>query len=1133
MTSRPLNTSPGRYGLAPLQLSDDRSPQAGRVAGGTGLTRPRSNTDSVVVPEIVLSPSSPVQDDAPVLYRTTSRDRQQQQRSQTMPSSPPSSTAQQRASTKHQTNEDDDKTPLATPVISQDVHSKRFSELGSSSEPLDRTNDNQSTPTATPSTPLASQDIEPVFEQLTIKTRAAPPPAQAQNSSSLIGAGGFSLGSLLPSISMPSFNLNLGNLVPKTLTSGPALTLVMDEREKPSSIDDDGSSSDYSELNKQEADAGTPSKRTTSKLDMPSKWGVNLDIAAAQSPGPASDETIKPRSPTSPSGQRPGAALRRTDSSAEFVAASQDSGINPMTLHAIARRESEADALKFVRDWDRTERSRGSRADDLLEEEGSDSDRDDDDDAPRRPPVLKRKESWSRGIFSSTSGSSLPRSESPTGSSGARTPRRAVTTSGLGSLRESTNTEEDFTRGANNGQDRRRNSVSSMGELAANPSPVSTEPTTASSSPIVSQASAGPSPTKKKGFFGRLGGGKKSRAVSTTSLRSEASAAAPATPPLSAAGTGFDLPATPSSTSKGEKGSKDKSTIKMAKVKVRNKSHKDFGKLFLAQELVVNNDEVSMATGPDPTTPSRISMSKDGADGASMHSRDDASIHSNQQDGGQAKKPSVAGTGRKKHAVWAIKFSEDGRYLAVGGKDGVVRVWEVLSTPEDRKKATEPPVDAGAPLTSPTASHFSTQSAPGAIDSPSPSSLPNSKPSSKRKMTTESRSSAIGAGGGAGGSKSAKTPCNVMPVFGRKPLHEYRGHSADVLDLSWSKNNFLLSSSMDKTVRLWHVSRPECLCAFQHLDFVTSIAFHPKDDRFFLSGSLDCKLRLWNIPEKRVQIWTELPELITAVAFTRDGKLAIAGSFVGVCMFFEVETFRYHSQFAAKSTRGKNAKGRKVTSMTAFPTPSSAGERLLVTSNDSRMRLYHLIDKVVEAKYSGHENTSSQIRASFSDDGRWVISGSEDGNVYIWDSGMATKGDGKWAFTKPKNKDTVGYEYFSMPAHIITCALFAPTQIRETLAKSADPVFGDGHTHYTPLTATLSGASLTNVDTGGSSIGLAPVNTTTSLNSSPSADVIIAVADDETGIVSIFRNSDLPPELVPSSSTKKSKRTSRLSSDVR
>lgn len=33
---------------------------------------------------------------------------------------------------------------------------------------------------------------------------------------------------------------------------------------------------------------------------------------------------------------------------------------------------------------------------------------------------------------------------------------------------------------------------------------------------------------------------------------------------------------------------------------------------------------------------------------------------------------------------------------------------------------------------------------------------------------------------------------------------------------------------MDKTVRLWHISSPHCLCCFQHVDFVTAIAFHPR-----------------------------------------------------------------------------------------------------------------------------------------------------------------------------------------------------------------------------------------------------------------------------------------------------------------
>ena len=121
---------------------------------------------------------------------------------------------------------------------------------------------------------------------------------------------------------------------------------------------------------------------------------------------------------------------------------------------------------------------------------------------------------------------------------------------------------------------------------------------------------------------------------------------------------------------------------------------------------------------------------------------------------------------------------------------------------------------------------------------------------------------------------------------------------------------------MDKTVRLWHVSRSECLCCFQHIDFVTAIAFHPKvhahstsilnthikgsiyqcfslqDDRFFLSGSLDGKLRLWNIPEKKVALWNEVSggsKLITAANFCLNGKFAVVGTYDGHCVFYSTE----------------------------------------------------------------------------------------------------------------------------------------------------------------------------------------------------------------------------------------------------
>ena len=102
--------------------------------------------------------------------------------------------------------------------------------------------------------------------------------------------------------------------------------------------------------------------------------------------------------------------------------------------------------------------------------------------------------------------------------------------------------------------------------------------------------------------------------------------------------------------------------------------------------------------------------------------------------------------------------------------------------------------------------------------------------------------------------------------------------------MSWSNNYFMLTSSMDKTVRLWHVALGNCLSVFEHKDFVTAIAFYPNDERYFISGSLDGKLRLWHVIEKNVSRYNEVPnttgnasKLITAANFCYNGKLVVIG----------------------------------------------------------------------------------------------------------------------------------------------------------------------------------------------------------------------------------------------------------------
>jgi len=341
-------------------------------------------------------------------------------------------------------------------------------------------------------------------------------------------------------------------------------------------------------------------------------------------------------------------------------------------------------------------------------------------------------------------------------------------------------------------------------------------------------------------------------------------------------------------------------------------------------------------------------------------------------DGVPRRKGSTSG-----RVIQAVEFSKDGRYLATAGDDAVIKIWEVITSQSDRWLE---------------------------MDRRRSSTSPNT--------TTDNRP--------------------IASVFKSKPIREYTGHSSSVVDITWSRNNFLLSSSRDNTVRLWHLSRHECLCTFKHSEFVTSIAFHPTDDNLFLTGSLDNKLRLWSIAEKKVSLWTKLPEKVTAVAFTPDGKYAVAGGNNGLVMSFDTERLRYHTQMRVDpSTSLKQGKNNNITAIQTFKRSSNSETKLLITSGDSRVRIYNFRNKLLEIKFKGCQNTSSNIKASLSDDQRFVSCGSEDNQANIWCLDTPNK----------ENKLRKPLEHFQAHDSIVTCVRIAPRRTRWLLSQSSDPIY--------------------------------------------------------------------------------------------
>jgi hypothetical protein len=75
----------------------------------------------------------------------------------------------------------------------------------------------------------------------------------------------------------------------------------------------------------------------------------------------------------------------------------------------------------------------------------------------------------------------------------------------------------------------------------------------------------------------------------------------------------------------------------------------------------------------------------------------------------------------------------------------------------------------------------------------------------------------------------------------------------------------------------------------------------------------------------------------------------------------------------------EKSKRRLDVPVTGLDTLPQRPEALLVTTRDSRVRLYN--GPVLSVKYKGHRNRSSRIPASLSADGTFVICGSDDGSA--------------------------------------------------------------------------------------------------------------------------------------------------------
>lgn len=267
-----------------------------------------------------------------------------------------------------------------------------------------------------------------------------------------------------------------------------------------------------------------------------------------------------------------------------------------------------------------------------------------------------------------------------------------------------------------------------------------------------------------------------------------------------------------------------------------------------------------------------------------------------------------------------------------------------------------------------------------------------------------------------------------------EPLHVYSAHTSKVSSAAWFPSGLsFASSSLDGMVYKWDVAQSSPVGVFKHKAEVAFLATHPLNEDFFLTGCKDQRVRIWNLNNGRVESDFSVNCEITAGKFTPSG-LIVVGLSVGMVYVLSFNCFSKGLEMVrtldCRNTRGPKRSGRKITGFDFY------GELCLISSNDSRIRLFDLESFEIRQKYKGHRNEGSMVAASIGGKGKFVISGSENGGGFIWNLKNITVPKINPMFTKKKRYKNSSYEVVLVDKNKnCSTALFAPDRLIDSVQR--------------------------------------------------------------------------------------------------